>query len=489
MLNIEQIAASEELFDGHYRLLRPLSTDGATADVWLALDVNTIDNYPLYEKSVTDIDESSGLLVAIKIYRPKNALDIEGERRFREEFKIAFNCHHANLLQPTSFNIYKEIPYLVLPYCEKGSSEHFIGEKLPNNKIWKFILDVASGLNRLHTNQPQIIHQDIKPANILIDDNDNFSITDFGISAKKSVGQNEYYDDENSGTFAYMAPERFTDDSDPMPPSDIWSFGATLYEILTGTVPYGEEGGKKQLIDNTAPPSLAGLPPDLKSLIKACLQKDPQKRPTAFEIIEIAQSKQKSSKWKKPILFTLIPILLLLLGYAAYHFTTDKGKKEETVESVADYAVAVQQLSNNNTATKGFKALQALVEQKDYQSTFLMSRLYFDNSDNRDTLFYDSEWTVMRNFCDLKPDNDTAHTLLMRAFRLNDKDYVSLFQLGSDFFSGERRGCERNLGYARWCFEQAQNVLQNEAGPLANRYKESVDKVLQRTEGVSAIKP
>ena len=95
----------------------------------------------------------------------------------------------------------------------------------------------------------------------------------------------------------------------------------------------------------------------------------------------------------------------------------------------------------------------------------------------------------MRNFCDLKPDNDTAHTLLMRAFRLNDKDYVSLFQLGSDFFSGERRGCERNLGYARWCFEQAQNVLQNEAGPLANRYKESVDKVLQRTEDVSAIKP
>ncbi len=122
MLDIKEFLASNKLFDGRYRLLRALSTDGGTADVWLALDVNTIDGYPLNEEDPMPIDESSGIQVAIKIYRPKNALDIEGEKRFREEFKIAYNCHHSNLLQPTGFNIFEGIPYVVLPYCEAGSA-------------------------------------------------------------------------------------------------------------------------------------------------------------------------------------------------------------------------------------------------------------------------------------------------------------------------------------------------------------------------------
>jgi serine/threonine protein kinase len=84
--------------------------------------------------------------VAIKIYRPKNALDIEGEQRFRDEFKIVYECRHANVLQPTSFSIYNDLPYLVLPYCKFGSSEQLSGKKQKAAEIWKFILDVASGL-------------------------------------------------------------------------------------------------------------------------------------------------------------------------------------------------------------------------------------------------------------------------------------------------------------------------------------------------------
>ena len=88
MIHISDFAQSGELFDGRYQLLRPLSTAGGTADVWLALDVNTID----IEESLGDGDEvvkdstdGTGMKVAIKIYRPKNALDIEGEQRFRDE--------------------------------------------------------------------------------------------------------------------------------------------------------------------------------------------------------------------------------------------------------------------------------------------------------------------------------------------------------------------------------------------------------------------
>ena len=202
MLDIEQFADSGELFDGHYKLLRPLSTDGATADVWTALDVNTMND----PSQVNELDglsedeaEAYGLVIAIKIYRPHNALDIEGEQRFREEYMIVFNCHHTNLIHPTHFSIFKGIPYLVLPFCRFGSSERLIGREIDENEIWKYILDVSSGLAYLHALQPPIIHQDIKPGNILIDDNNNFAITDFGISSKRG-GQHGYYEEENSGS-------------------------------------------------------------------------------------------------------------------------------------------------------------------------------------------------------------------------------------------------------------------------------------------------
>ena len=113
MMDIEQLAINGELFDGRYKLLKTLSTDGGTADVWLAVDVNTIDNPELLGETRDDAYlEKSGMLVAIKIYRPKNALDIEGEQRFRDEYKIVHNCRHTNLLQPTNFSICGDTPYL-----------------------------------------------------------------------------------------------------------------------------------------------------------------------------------------------------------------------------------------------------------------------------------------------------------------------------------------------------------------------------------------
>lgn len=222
MSEIETFSQQDKIFDGHYQLLRPLSTEGGTADVWLAIDTNTIDSMGDTENNP---DNASGMLVAIKVYRPKNALDIDGEQRFRDEFKIVYECRHENLLQPTNFSIFDGIPYLVLPYCKYGSSEQLIGKTLSADDIWKFILDVSSGLNRLHTNNPTIIHQDIKPANILIDNSKDYAITDFGISSRSGGDHGYYYDEENSGTMAYMAPERFQENTEPMPQSDIWAFG------------------------------------------------------------------------------------------------------------------------------------------------------------------------------------------------------------------------------------------------------------------------
>lgn len=316
MVDIVQLSKSDELFDGRYKLLRPLSMDGATADVWLAVDMNTIDKG--WEDSGQDKKDETGMMVAIKIYRPKNALDIEGEQRFRDEFKIVYECRHANLLQPTSFSIFEECPYLVLPYCSNGSSEQLIGKPLKEWKIWKYIQDVAAGLNRLHTNNPLIVHQDIKPANILLDNNNNYAITDFGISSRRGGMHNYYYDEENSGTLAYMAPERFVHGAEPMPESDIWAFGATLCEILTGKVPFGEEGGLAQSEQNLEMPSLQGVPAPVQRLIRACLDKEPGNRPSAQEILSAARAKQFPVKKRTGLYVTLATLAVLLAAWGGW---------------------------------------------------------------------------------------------------------------------------------------------------------------------------
>ncbi|MCD8202141.1 MAG: serine/threonine protein kinase, partial [Prevotella sp.] len=346
MLDINEFLKTNRLFDGHYKLLRALSTEGGTADVWLAIDINTIDvPLDLEEDTIAGKgSDASGMLVAIKIYRPKNALDVEGEQRFRDEFKIVYECHHENLLQPTSFSVFEGTPYLVLPYCKYGSSEQLIGKNPSKEDIWKFILDVSSGLNRLHTNEPPIIHQDIKPANVLIDNSKNYAITDFGISSKSGGMHGYYYDEENSGTMAYMAPERFQDNVEPMSQSDIWAFGATLCEILTGKVPFGEEGGKKQLEGDMPMPAMENVPADIKRLIYACLSKDIGNRPTASQLREAALARQYPIRQKK-LLYWAIGIIAAVCVACIMLFLPKSHKEEIASEQL--YEIALLNLNSD----------------------------------------------------------------------------------------------------------------------------------------------
>jgi len=319
MLDIKEYIANGKAFDGKYRLIRPLSTSGGTADVWLALDLNTVNNPDSVGdlRKLTDEQiEELGLIVAIKVYRPQNALDIEGEQRFREEYMIVFNCHHTNLIHPTHFSIFHEVPYLVLPYCKRGSAERYIGKLEDDEAKWKFASDVAGGLAYLHALEPPIIHQDIKPGNVLIDDSQNYSITDFGISAKSggTSDHDTFEDEERSGTFAYMSPERYREDAEPSPSGDVWAYGAMLYEMITGAVPFGEQGGWAQVEDPTAMPQIpADIPVDMQRLITACLDPDPEKRPTAEYLSRATAAHQYPLKPKKTGLIIGLSVLAALI--------------------------------------------------------------------------------------------------------------------------------------------------------------------------------
>ena len=319
------------LFDNRYRLVKRLSDEGATADVWLAIDTLTLDkklNNDDNEETVAD--ENSGTRVAIKIYRPKNALDVEGESLFVKEFKTAYNCQHENLLTPTGYGIANDIPYLVMPYCSNGSVENLVGKMTDEKEIWKFLRQTASGLAFLHSCKPPIIHQDIKPGNILIDDNGNYRITDFGISVKRDSNSKGYLDDKDSGTTDYMPPERFEDNLAPRQESDIWSFGSTLFELITGKTPFGEEGGTAQLAESAMPQIDVPFSKDLKQIIYLCIDANMSNRPTASSLVEMANRKP----FKKNNPLTYIMIFLLASILVAGIFLAWKSAKTPTPKDI-----------------------------------------------------------------------------------------------------------------------------------------------------------
>mgnify|MGYP001637594485 FL=1 len=270
------------LFADRYQLVRLLGR-GGFSEVWLAEDRLT------------------GLKVAIKVYAPGTGLDSDGMSVFSKELSLVYNLHHTNLLKPQHFDQCNNRPYLVLPYCEQGSALKLVGQ-MPEEEAWRFLRDVAAGLEYLHALEPPVIHQDIKPDNVLRDSTGTFMITDFGISTKirstlrKSVNQAE----NSGGTMAYMGPERFSKHPMAIMASDVWALGATLFELLSGDPPFGDLGGVLQQKGAEIPEVTGNYSPELKKAVEACLAKEPWDRPTAHTLREYAETYLSGKKcdWK-----------------------------------------------------------------------------------------------------------------------------------------------------------------------------------------------
>ena len=259
------------MFD-RYKLIKLLGR-GGFSEVWLAKD-----------------DKWTGLQVAIKIYAPGMGLDEDGVNMFIEEFKLVFDLTHTNLLRPTHFDCWERQPYLILPYCSQGSTFKYIKnhESMPEKECWQMIHDVASGLAYMHEKTPPLVHQDIKPDNILINDEGRYMITDFGISTRvRSTIRNGQSQEQSGGTMAYMGPECFSAKPKPIMAGDIWSMGAMMYELITGTPPFGNHGGVLQKNGADIPVIEGDYSQELKDIITKCLAKDTWERPSAGKIEEL----------------------------------------------------------------------------------------------------------------------------------------------------------------------------------------------------------
>lgn len=260
-----------QLFAGRYRLIE-VRGRGSFGEVWLARD------------------EQVGNELAIKIYIAlPNKQDMD---EFISEYKIANTLNHPNLLHADYFGEYEHRPYIIMPYCP-GSSASMVG-KMKEEDAWRFLADVSRGLAYLHGQD--IIHRDIKPDNVLMDYDGKYVITDFGVSKKmRSTLRRNSTRAMNSadlaGTVGYMAPELFSSHAEAVQATDIWALGVTLYELLTGDLPFMGQGGGMQLHGAEIPDLPEKYTKGLQATIQACLAKDPWDRPKAEELAEYAQTR------------------------------------------------------------------------------------------------------------------------------------------------------------------------------------------------------
>lgn len=266
------------MFDDRYLLKRFLGS-GSYGEVWLALDQQT------------EVE------VAVKIYIE---MDSQGLSDFKKEFQVSFNLNHTNLLHANFLEVAKvdKRAYLVMPFCPKGSSSKYIG-RIKEEQLWDFILDVSSGLAYLHKQNPPIIHQDIKPDNILIARNGEFVITDFGISQQaRSTLRRSSKHLSSAGSVAYMGPERFSKQYNSVKASDIWSLGVTIYELAIGELPFCGMGGSMQKQGADIPDLSDNFSEEMNMVMQSCLAKETWDRPTAIQLSEYARKKLKGESPK-----------------------------------------------------------------------------------------------------------------------------------------------------------------------------------------------
>lgn len=296
------------LFDRRYLLINSLG-QGASAQVWLAQDTM-----------------ANNLKVAIKILSSFEGIDTIGVQNFQKEFTYVYNIQHQNLLTPTNYAICEGTPYLVLPYCENGSATSMLG-RADESDVIKFLHDVSAALECLHAHN--IVHQDIKPDNVLLDDDCNFLVTDFGISTQSRRSSSET-NGNYGGTRAYMGPERFEKDATAVNMNDIWALGATAYEMISGNPPFGDNGGMVQAMGEPIPDLPDNLHPELRKIILGCLEPEPWNRPSAEEIRKKTQRYLETGSWKEKnekkylyisVAAAIIILLLAGLGYWDYNRT------------------------------------------------------------------------------------------------------------------------------------------------------------------------
>jgi len=218
--------------------------------------------------------------VAIKTMLPMIAIDPEMKTRFEREVEIGMSLKNPNIAGVYAGGEHKGTPYLIMEFIDGQDLGDVIKTrgKIDDETAKRIIQDVCAALSVAH--EQGYVHRDIKPSNIMLRENGEAVLMDFGISkitdAKTITGTGAV------GTIQYMAPEQIVSSKDVDHRADIYALGCVLYQMLTGETPFS--GGVAQImfaqIQQPAPDprDSVTVPDPLAEAILTALKKDPDSR-------------------------------------------------------------------------------------------------------------------------------------------------------------------------------------------------------------------
>ncbi|MDH5397908.1 MAG: SUMF1/EgtB/PvdO family nonheme iron enzyme [Cyclobacteriaceae bacterium] len=266
-------------FANRYKLIQHIGTGGFSV-VWKVFDKYT-DN----------------LEVALKIFAYEKGMDDVGIRQFQKEYSLMANLNHQGLLRASHLDFFEGSPYLVMPYCSKGSLASKLIEKgtFTEREIATVLLQLSGALKYLH--EEKILHQDIKPDNVLIDSKGNYLLTDFGISSRLRSTLRKSTTSNKALTLAYAPPERFAGKMQSVPESDVFSVGVLLFELASGDVPWMGAGGTVLKEDTGSIEISNEFSKQLEKWINLCVQYNPDQRPSAKQLEQVASTYIQEGYW------------------------------------------------------------------------------------------------------------------------------------------------------------------------------------------------
>jgi serine/threonine protein kinase len=233
--------------------------------------------------------------VALKLVKADLARDQTFRKRFDREARIAQQVSHPNVVPVLDTGEENGIPYLAQRFVGNGNLADRIEQdgQLQLDTITKVCDEVAAGLDALHQNG--LVHRDVKPANILLDETGTAFITDFGL-AKDSQGSLLTRPGQALGSLDYMSPEQIRSE-EVSAATDVYSLGCVMWECLVGAPPFADRQGMRVLWAHLqdAPPNpcerRADVPAGVGASILHAVEKDPADRPqSAGEFARLLRS-------------------------------------------------------------------------------------------------------------------------------------------------------------------------------------------------------
>ena len=221
----------------------------------------------------------AGTVVAVKVLRQEYMHDPDLVRRFKNESKAISLLNHPNIVK-VYVSVNDDLQYIVMEYVDGMTLREYLnqrGGKLTNRETVHFISQILKALEHAHANG--VVHRDIKPQNIMLLDNGQLRMMDFGI-ARISRAENQLLSGKTMGSVHYISPEQAKGDETDCT-SDIYSVGVMMYEMLSGHLPFDAddmvEVAIKQISDK--PKSLHEIAPEVPNALVEITEKAMAKLP------------------------------------------------------------------------------------------------------------------------------------------------------------------------------------------------------------------